>query len=191
MPRDTDITACKLYWRLLVLQAHTPQPSFFLPVALMANDVSIGAFQSYESLISEILEPLNKELSTKVMDVQSEIDEFVNVDIQLDVLAARNLVSNSIKTLTDIGNGYRMQARIDATSPICVRVGCVARGSSGEQSIFLEMTSLEEAKAYVSSKLVHLRKVLKQYEDKSLQVFADLRSAQLALSALSQSRGTG
>lgn len=146
---------------------------------------------SYRVLIDETLQPLHARKLTELADVNADVDQHEQLQLELDAMAASRKASLTapVKMLTDIGCGYRMQARVESGDTLCIRVGAISRGRPEEQCFLLEM-SLEEARAFVGRRLSHLRRLAKLAEEECVRVAADLRSAQIAVSALSQGAGT-
>lgn len=145
------------------------------------------ALLSYQTLITDKLQPLYEQKKKELELAQCDVDSIMQLGLELSVLDASKEQSPSpVKMLYDIGSGYRLQAHVSSASPVCVSVGSIARGRSDEQNIFLEM-SVKEARSFVAEKLMQLQRLAQKAEDDCLRVTADLRSAQIALSALTQS----
>ncbi len=150
-------------------------------MALNANKL-----REYEELVSETLLPLEQSCRKAYDALLCELDDMNHLNIQLELFAMRPATaSEPIKLLSDVGEGYRMHARLDDTSRVCVQVGSIAAGQAEEQKIYLQF-SLDEARVFVSKQITGLQRRISVSQSKLERISADITSAKIAISSLSK-----
>jgi prefoldin subunit 5 len=145
------------------------------------TSVQSEQLRQYEALVSETLLPLEKESKEAVDLIRHEIADLRALRSQLELLST---APTPVKLLTDIGDGYKLHAKINDTSRICVRLATVAAGRTEEQSFYVEMP-LNDAREFVSKKLTILEAREAAAIESLIRVSADTISAQIAIAALS------
>lgn len=143
-----------------------------------------GRELEYQHLISDTLLPLEHSLKKEHRSLESQLDELQSLSAQLDLLATHQPSSGPVKILTDIGEGFRMKAKLEDVSHVFLQMGRIRGGYDDEQSVYVQF-SVEEARTFIANKLVIARRAERSVFDELVRVSADLKSAQIAVSVLS------
>lgn len=136
----------------------------------------------YKRLVEETLSPLVKQKEEELSKIQEELDDYQELQANLRDLArhrdAHRIDGKPFKLLTDVGQGFRMHARVAAedTNTVYLHVGA---------GVYPEL-KLHEATAYVNAKVEALSRMRQQARDELVGVKTDLAVANAAIQALSR-----
>lgn len=123
-----------------------------------------STIQYYETAVNEVLRTKLKLCLDKREACCTEIQEYQQ--LQSNITNLKNIDTNPFKTKVDLGCSFFVEAEVPDVSKVFVAVGF---------GFFLELTR-EEAISFIPKKVELLKERLKQLEDTSANIEADIKT---------------